>query len=228
MKNESIALFFLIGFSVSGETLKMQDQPLKSRISFKYLNRIAVKNDRIAAVSGLSEAFYFEKNEKTGEGYIRPTAENGREPLSIGITTISGRTQDLILNVDDNDPNVLILENPETSEMRKILDEETDNADSDYESSVIEAMKSLIGGRNLQKLELTDVLPRKAQHFRTEFAGAYRIFGFIGYKFKISTEIAASFFLRENWFSKVGDVALSFSDLKIGKNKPIFLYVLRR
>jgi hypothetical protein len=206
----------------------MQDQPLKSRISLKYLNRIVVKNDRIAGVSGLGEAFYFEKNEKTGEGYIKPTAENGREPLSIGITTISGKTQDLILNVDDSDPNVLILESTETSEMQKILDEETDNAGSDYESEVIDAMKALVSGRNLQKAELNNVQPRKVQYFHVEFVEAHRISGFVGYKFKISTEVEASFFLRENWFAKNGDVALSFSDLKIGRNKPIFLYVLRR
>jgi hypothetical protein len=228
MRNRFIALFFLVGFSVQGETLKMQDQPLKSRISFKHLNRIAVKNDRIASVSGLGEAFYFEKNEKTGEGYIRPTAENGHEPLSIGITTISGKTQDLILNVDDNEPNVLILESAETQEMQKFLDEDTENASSDYESAVVEAMKALVSGRNLQKMELNDVPPRTAKHFSVEFVESYRISNFVGYKFKISTEMNVSFFLRENWFTKIGDIALSFSDFKIGKDESVFLYVLRR
>jgi hypothetical protein len=228
MKIRYFTLFLLACFGVFGETLKMQNQPLKSRISFKHLNRIAVKNDRIASVSGLGEAFYFEKNEKTGEGYIRPTAENGHESLSIGITTISGKTQDLILNVDDDDPNVLILESDEIQEIQKILEEETNNTNSDYESTVIEAMKELVNGRNLKKLELNDVPPRLAQYFQVEFAEAYRISGFIGYKFKISTKVDASFFLRENWFSKIGDVALSFSDLKISKNEQIFLYVLRR
>jgi hypothetical protein len=227
MKSRYFALFLLASFDVSGETLKMQNQLLKSRISCKYLNRIAVKNDRIASVSGLGEAFYFEKNEKTGEGYIRPTAENGHDPLSIGITTISGKTQDLILDVDDDDPNVLILESTETQEMQKILEEETDNANSDYESTVIEAMKELVSGRNLKKVELNDVPLRTVQYFQVEFVEAYQVSGFIGYKFKILTKVDASFFLRENWFSQIGDVALSFSDLTIGKNKPIFLYVLR-
>jgi hypothetical protein len=109
-----LALVFPFGcFGVFGETLKMKDEPQKSRISFKHLNRIAVKNDRIASVSGLDEAFHFEKNEKTGEGYLKPTAENGYETLSVGVTTVSGKTQDLILSVDDGDPNVLILENPD-------------------------------------------------------------------------------------------------------------------
>jgi hypothetical protein len=227
MRNKYIAPFVLMSFCAHGETLKMTNEPQKSRISFKHLNRIVVKNDRIASVSGLSEAFHFEKNEKTGEGYIRPSAENGHEPLSIGITTISGRTQDLILEVDDNDPNVLVLENSEVQEMQKILDENADNTNSDYESTIIEAMKKLIAGRNLQKLELDNVPPRTTPHFNVEFVAAYRVSGFIGYKFKISTEVAASFFLREQWFAKNGDVALAFSDLKIGVNKPIFLYVLR-
>jgi hypothetical protein len=157
MRNKYILLFILASFYAHGETLKMTNEPQKSRISFKHLNRIVVKNDRIASISGLSEAFHFEKNEKTGDGYIRPSAENGYEPISVGITTISGRTQDLILEVDNNDPNVLTLENTETQEIQKILDEDANNTNSDYESTVINAMKILITSNNLQKLELNDV-----------------------------------------------------------------------
>jgi hypothetical protein len=218
----------LAGFCVRGETLKMKDEPLKSRISSKHLNRIVVKNDRIADVYGLSEAFHFEKNEKTGEGYIKPSAENGREPISIGITTISGKTQDLILDVDDGDPNILILENPNSQEVRRIPEEETNNTNSDYEAAVIEAMKLLMIGNNLRKLESDDEPSRTTRYFKAEFAGAYRVSGFTGCKFKISTEIAASFLLREEWFIKDGDVALSFSDPKLNKDKPVLLYVLRR
>jgi hypothetical protein len=68
---------FAFNFIVCAETAKMKNEPIRSRISFKHLNRIAVKNDRIASVSGLDEAFHFEKNEKTGEGHIKPAADNG-------------------------------------------------------------------------------------------------------------------------------------------------------
>jgi hypothetical protein len=227
MRNKYVAPFILVSFCAHGETLKMTNEPQKSRISFKYLNRIVAKNDRIASISGLNEAFHFEKNEKTGDGYIKPSAENGYAPISVGITTISGRTQDLILEVDDGGPNVLVLENAETQEIQKILDENADNTNSDYESMVINAMKMLIAGHNLQKLELDNVPPRTVPHFNVEFVEAHRVSGFIGYKFKISTEVAASFFLREQWFAKAGDVALAFSDLKIAPGRPIFLYVLR-
>ena len=68
---------------------------------------------------------------------------------------------------------------------------------------------------------------RKVSGFKVEFLGAYRIMGFIGYKFKVSTDINDDIELQERHFSQAGDIALSFSKLIIGKNKPVTLYVLR-
>ncbi len=105
-------IFLLIGCCYS-EKIKMREGPIKTRITCKQLNRISIKNDRIESISGLEEAFSFEKNEKTGDGYIKPSEANGHEPIAISLTTVSGRTQELLLSVDDGDPNTIILENDE-------------------------------------------------------------------------------------------------------------------
>jgi hypothetical protein len=151
----------------------------------------------------------------------------------LSVTTISGKTQDLILNVDDGDPNVLILEDDEVLAKQnfseqKFSDEETNAQNSDFETSVVEAMKSLIVGENLQALELEIKPERFATGFKIEFVESYHIGEFVGCKYKISTEISARFDLNESLFAKEGDVALSFSSLKIAKNEPTFLYVLQR
>jgi hypothetical protein len=44
----------------------------------------------------------------------------------------------------------------------------------------------------------------------------------------VTTEIEGEFPLNEKIFFCAGDLALSFSDGKVAKNKPVRLYVLRR
>ena len=157
-KMRFLKIFLMFGLMVSScysEVIKMREGPIKTRISCKQLNRISVKNDRIESISGLEEAFSFEKNEKTGDGYIKPSEANGYEPIAISLTTVSGRTQELILNVDDGDPNTIILENDEKEDS---FEEEFSNesvsdggysgtsTSSDYETGIVESMKKLISG----------------------------------------------------------------------------------
>jgi hypothetical protein len=88
-------------------------------------------------------------------------------------------------------------------------------------------MKTLIVGKNLQTLELERKPERIVAGFKVELVESYQIGGFVGCKYKISTEIDAEFSLHESAFAKEGDIALSFSRLKISRNNPVFLYALR-
>ena len=56
----------------------------------------------------------------------------------------------------------------------------------------------------------------------------YKIDGFTGTKFKVSSDSETSLELKESDFSKAGDVALALSDLTISKDNTVFLYVLSR
>lgn len=163
-----------------GETVKMKDTPIKSRISFKQLNRIDI-------VSGLDAAFHFEKNEKTGDGYIKPTQENGHEPVAVSVTTASGREQELILDVDNGNPNVLILENDEVSD-NEGLDEVDLPGDSDassgtatisndYEASVVLGMKRLIAEENILPSKLAVKPSKNVKGFNVKFLESYKVAG---------------------------------------------------
>lgn len=229
-------IFLLIGCCYS-EVIKMREGPIKTRISCKQLNRISIKNDRIESISGLEEAFSFEKNEKTGDGYIRPSEVNGHEPIAISLTTVSGRTQELLLNVDDGDPNTIILENDEKEDS---FEEEFSNdsaseagvysgtsTSSDYETGIVESMKRLIAGE-LKPIKLA-VTPRKnVKGFRIKHLESYEVGKYIGEKFEVSYDSNVMEKLIESEFRSEDDIALTFSELEICKGKKVILYVLVR
>lgn len=237
------ALFLQMPILMS-ETFLMNDEIIRAKIALHYLNKIGVKNDKIVSVSGNDGAYFFEKNEKHGFGFIKPSLENGNNSISLNITTASGKTQGLLLDVDDCDPQTIELQSDQNvasspanvfADIGDYASElSLDNSSNDYESSVIEAMKLFILGRGIQKLDLENSPKRNANGittgdiFKIEFLEAYRIRGFIGYKFKVTTEIETCFAIQESSFSQKGDVALSFSSLIISKNRPVTLYVLRQ
>lgn len=232
-----LLMFGLMVSSCYSEIIKMKDEPIKTRISCKQLNRISVKNDRIESISGLEEAFSFEKNEKTGDGYIRPSEANGHEPIAISLTTVSGRTQELLLNVDDGEPNTIILENDEKEDS---FEEEFSNesvsetggysgtsTSSDYETGIVESMKKLIAGE-CRAIKLA-VTPRKdVKGFRIKHLESYEVGKYIGEKFEVSYDSNVMEKLIESEFKSEDDIALTFSELEICKGKKVILYVLVR
>ena len=226
-----LMLVFLISCAF-GETVKMKDGIIKSRISSKQLNRISVKNDRIESVSGLDAAFHFSQNEKTGDGYIKSTEENGHEPIVVSITTVSGRVQDLMLEVDDGAPNTLILENDEVQDSDGLFQNDSDtstNVSSDYETSVIDGMKKLIIAEDLLPIRLHLKPIKSVSGFCVKLLNSYRVGErFIGHKFQISSDSKIMTKLKESDFWSEGDVALSFSDIDVSGGKTLFLYVLVR
>lgn len=236
MKNKFLLMMVLLTSFAFGETIKMKDEPIKSRISFKQLNRISVKNDRIESVSGLDAAFHFEKNEKTGDGYIKPTEENGHEPIAVSITTASGKVQELILDVDDGNPNVLVLENDEavedfTAEYNEPLGENADipTASSDYETAIVLGMKKFIAEDNILPIKLAVNPSKSVNGFNVRFLGAYNVGGgFAGYKFQVFNKSNVMINLKESDFWSENDLALSFTKLSVDGGQVSILYVLAR
>ncbi len=236
MKNKLLLAVIFLTTITSGEIVKMKDAPIKSRISFKQLNRISVKNDKIDSISGLDAAFTFEKNEKTGDGYIRPTQENGHEPIAISLTTASGKVQEIIFDVDDGNPNILILENEEGA-AEDFSDDADDSssggesistASSDYETAVTAGMKKLITEENIARINLSVKPVKNVPGFSVKFLDGYKVGGFVGYKFEVSNSSNVMIELKESDFWTEDDLALSFDNLKICKGNPSILYVLVR
>jgi hypothetical protein len=211
----------------------MGEGVIKAKISYQNLNRISVKGDRIESILGIDTAFHFEKNEKTGEGFIRPTEDNGYAPISLNLTTMTGKTQDLLLEPVDGDPNSIELladaVSPEDISPLMDLAAQEEGSSNDYEETISAVMKKFINlPCNRPTVEVMNVAARSYQHLKASFCSAYMLDGFLCLKFKISTEKEGKSTLDERMFSRRGDVALSLSTLSFGKNRYAILYVLRK
>lgn len=210
------------------EVISMKDGVINVKISSRYLNRICVKNDRITSVVGLDNAFQFEKNDQTGEGYIKPTVENGNEKIGINISTASGRTQSLLLNVEDCEPQTIVLQNDidVCNPQEASLDCYTN---SDYEQSIVMAMKDFISEKNLFNVQKFDnkIKERSNQNVCVKLIETCKVHNFYAMKFELSTNSASKIRLTESAFSYIGDIALCLSNNWIDCAHVTTLYVLR-
>lgn len=228
-----IISFVLMMFSLNAEQFKMTGKLIKAKISYQNLNRISVRGDKIDTLVGIDTAFHFEKNEKTGEVFIRPTEDNGYNPISISVTTTSGKTQDLLLEVVNGEANSieLISENSSQEELffTGFQDSEESINSSDYEENIAAVMKKFINLSSEHKKISLNFEDRPHTYVIAKFQEAYRIDGFICLKFKVTTDREdICCLLDERMFSRRGDIALSLSTLHLDKNQSATLYVLRR
>lgn len=233
MKQIMISGFIMMS-SLNAEQFIMTGKLIKAKISYQNLNRISVKGDKIDTLVGIDTAFHCEKNEKTGDAFIRPTEDNGYSPISISVTTTSGNTQDLLLDVVDGDAHSIELISENVTQEEKQSSDYLSEADesstgSDYEENLADIMRKFINLSSNYKEENLKVDDRPHSYVTAKFQAAYRIDGFLCLKFLIKTERQdATFFLDERMFSRKGDIALSLSTLCLGKSRSAILYVLRR
>ena len=240
MRIISILIVFSIMLPVSfAEQFKMGADVIKAKISYQNLNRISVKGDKIDSILGIDSAFHFEKNDKTGEVFLRPTEDNGYSPISLSIVTLSGKTQDLLLEPVEGEANVIELVSDTSSNLQQDLSPLLDGSTSalpeetsisgDYEEMVSAVMKKFINLPGNQPIvEVKGVTDRSYQHFTAQFESAYLIDGFLCLRFRISTAKEGTFVLDERMFTKTGDIALSLSALKMSNGGKVTLFVLRK
>ena len=228
MKIRIFGAALLFCFGANAEQFKMRDGIIHSKISYQNLNRIKVKGDKIDSIAGIETAFHFEKNDKTGEIFIRPTEDNGYSPISLSLTTVSGKTQDLQLEVIDGEANTieLVAEKEEYPQIDlSAMNEESSG--NDYEESICSVMKKFINlPKDFPEVEVK-ASDRKHAHLTANLEKAYMIDGYIALKYKVTTSLNNASRLDERMFSRKGDICLSLSSLEIRPGFSVSLYVLR-
>lgn len=171
---------------------------------------------------------------KQGEVFIRPTEDNGYNPISISVTTISGKTQDLLLEVVNGEATSieLISESSVCNDFSEQFLEYPDSEEGfagDYEESIAAIMKKFITLPSKYKKIDVPTKDRSHDYVVAKFQEACRIDGFLCLKFQIEAKQENySCVLDERMFSRKGDIALSLSTLHLEKNHNATLYVLRR
>ena len=228
MKSKLIGLALLLCFGANAQQFKMKDGIIHAKISYQNLNRIKIKNDAIDSIAGIDSAFHFEKNDKTGEIFIRPTEDNGYDPISLSVVMVSGKTQDLVLEVVDGEANTIELV-AEKEEYPRIdlpaMDEEISG--NNYEESICAVMKKLITlPKNCPEIEVK-AMDRSYAHLTASLEEAYRIDGYIALKYRITTSLNKISRLDERMFSRKGDICLYLSSLEIHPGVSVSLYILR-
>lgn len=228
MKIKIFGAALLFCFGANAEQFTMSDGIIHTKISYQNLNRIKVKDDKIDSIAGIETAFHFEKNDKTGEIFIRPTEDNGYSPISLSLTTTSGKTQDLLLEVADGEANTIELV-AEKEEYQRIdlpaMDEEISG--NNYEESICAVMKKFINlPKNCPEIEVK-ATDRNYAHLTASLEEAYTIDGYIALRYKVTTKLSRASRLDERMFSRKGDICLSLSSLEIRPNSSVSLYVLR-
>ena len=229
MKTKILGAILLVCFSVNAEQFEMTDEIIHATISYQNLNRIKVKNDHIISLTGIDEAFHLERNQTTGEVFLRPTEKNGYTSISCSLTTLSGKTQDLVLDVVDGEANTIELiakkEEYQQIDLSSLNEEPSGN---DYEENICAVMRKFINlPKDFPKIEVK-AADRKHAHLTASLEKAYTIDGYIALKYKVTTKLNRISRLDERMFSRKGDISLSLSSLEISPNSNVSLYILRR
>lgn len=112
----------LLGTATQAAVVKPLDslKAIEVSISKEGLTRIAVQEDRILNVFGVTGEYVLEADEDQGQIFIQP-ALGVTTPLSLTITTEGGYTQDLRLVPKHQSPEALILVQKEDSLSHKYL-----------------------------------------------------------------------------------------------------------
>ncbi len=231
MKNRMILLPVLVASFSDADSakFKLQSEPIRTEISLQHLNRISVIGDKIDSILGLEQAFVLEKNDKTGDAFIRSTEENKYSDISLNVVTSMGKTQDLLLKVVDGDPKTIEIDAPadiEIHDTEPLYLAGNEPNTSDYEESLTCAMKSAV----LYEGALLNIngIVRSCSRFCVIFEKSYKSECFTCFVYKITAEKDEKTKLDERYFVKEGDIALSLSKLWVSKSSPTKLYVLRR
>lgn len=90
---------------------------IEAPISKQGLTRIAIKEDRIFNVFGITGEYILEADEDQGQIFIRPSEFNNK-PINLTLTTEGGHTQDLRLIPQDKNPEAIILKMEDKNQKR--------------------------------------------------------------------------------------------------------------
>ncbi|MBY0501651.1 MAG: type-F conjugative transfer system secretin TraK [Alphaproteobacteria bacterium] len=121
--NIKLLPFFFLSTAANAAIIKPLDslRTIEIPIAKEGLTRIAVQEDRILNVFGVTGEYVLEADEDHGQIFIQPANLGTSKPLSLTITTERGHTQDLRLVPKDQVPEALILESREEEIDRKHL-----------------------------------------------------------------------------------------------------------
>ena len=206
----------------------IDNKRLEANIAANAMNRIAVVNDRIVNIFGDEGTFVVQTEEHTGQVFIKPTTENGDQPLAITLITENGITQDLTLNPIKLKPTTLILKPTSRVKQYNAPSEMSGFAarNQTLQDQWIQVMKQAVLGE-LAEVE-TRLVPkaRKVAGFKLNYEKCYQAGSLLVQVWIIKNTTKTAQELPEKNFFKNGDLALSLLKRLLQPNEKTAMYVL--
>jgi conjugal transfer pilus assembly protein TraK len=194
---------------------------LVGKISQKELTRVMVERERIRRVTGNAGEFFLEKDEKKGQIYVRPAAQDATKPINLFVAT-DRSTFTLLLQPVDLPAETIVIKPPR----------------DDKVSTRVERSSSYV--RSIKNLLLTmasDTLPRDMdvretsqdvalwQEARLTLTRKYVGQGLVGEKYLLTNVSAAPMVIAEQELYKEGVIAVSVEhmNLRAGESSNVFI-----
>lgn len=199
-----------------------EQQRLKAAIAAEYMNRIAVVNDRILNVFGDEGTFIMLPDEVTGQVFIKPSSDNGLQPLSITLITENGITQDLTLKPQKTSAKTLILKSQPVKDLN--CDRLTTLGHSVQDEWLKIMKQAMLGELAVVKLKAAN---RSVAGFKLHFVKSYQYSDYIVDVWLIKNVTKETRALNEKIFFTKGDLLISLQKHLLEPSNSSYLYILR-
>ncbi len=106
----SIASVLFCATAVAQQQIPVQEgTEVSLTVSLNTLNRLAVENDRIMTVKGITGQFQLDKDGESGQVFIKPIATDKQELIHLFLLTEKGHTYPLSLTVQEGSARSILL-----------------------------------------------------------------------------------------------------------------------
>lgn len=190
---------------------------LEAKIAANTINRLAVVNDRILNIFGEEDTFTMQTDEHTGQVFIKPVANLGRE-LFVTLITEHGVTQDLTL--------IPALQQAATIILKPAVANNT-SLPATYRPRA-ERLLQLMQQAVLGQLPLAKIKPQARHHADLElkFIKCYQAEELLVSVWQVKNISKETKELEEQQFFTTGDLALSLAHRLLPTKAVTLLYVL--
>jgi len=130
----------------------LNDETVSSQIASDALNRITAVGDRILHVKALDGQFQLDKNENTGDIFIKPTQATSTAPIHVFITTEKQQTFSLLLLPTSINAQTIRL----ISEQSQVKTASWDTQAS-YQQTLIRLIKAMRRGEKLDGYQIDEL-----------------------------------------------------------------------
>jgi conjugal transfer pilus assembly protein TraK len=181
-------------------------------------------------VFGDEEAFVTQKEETLGQLFIKPTAENGTQAISLTVLTEQGMTQDLVLKPTEMPPVTLMLK--PNSQAQKKLAQQSDPQILPNTPTRPEQFTALLKQAVLDELPEQTVTPKptrpKQASYKFTFQRSLQGGEFQVQVFDCQNTGDTPMLIHESEFYQAGDLALSVLQHALAPKAHTTLYVITR